>query len=181
MALATLAYGSYKYLTSAAAVTGQKQEQRAGGSASALETDETACLSSNRLRPKQRTDVSISLVVSKSVLRQMEQYNTEHEDGVDLQNYLRLYPRMVVVLYPGLTPADVECYFELDDDVRHRVLETGKEESVFHVLKQVGSDITLLCFDDFAIDRATIDKRFRLDNVLRNVVSLDRAFFIDYI
>ena len=181
MALATLAYGSYKYLTSTAAVKEPEHEQGTGTGAGVLETDEAACLSSNRLRPKQRTDVSISLVVSKSVLRQMEQYNTEHEDGVDLQNYLRLYPHMVVVLYPGLTPADVECYFELDDSVRHRVLETGKEESVFHVLKQVGSDITLLSFDDFKLDRETIDRRFRLDNVLPNVVSLDRAFFIDYI
>lgn len=173
VALAGLAYGSYKYLSNRWTGSSKVEED--------VPSTTAATLSSNRLRQKQRSDVSISLVVSKTILRQMEQYNTENEDGVDLRDYLRLYPNMVIILYPGLTPKDVECYFEFGDNLRHRILETSKEESVFHLLKQLGSEINLVCFADFSQDQQTIDTQFRLERVLPNVISLNKVFFVDYI
>lgn len=175
VALAGAAYGVYKYLSQISSDAATRVFSNYDSN------DTTAGTDSNPLRLKQPVDTSISLVISKTILERIEKYNQDNEDGIDLLWYLRSYPNLVVILYPGLVDKDLENYFELDDTLKSRVLKTGVEESVFHLLKQVGASVNLICFNDFTMTKEDMDKNFRLENVLKNVISLDNAQFTDFI
>ena len=175
VALAGAAYGVYKYLSQISSDAATRVFSNYDSN------DTTAGTDSNPLRLKQPVDTSISLVISKTILERIEKYNQDNEDGIDLLWYLGSYPNLVVILYPGLVDKDLENYFELDDTLKSRVLKTGVEESVFHLLKQVGASVNLICFNDFTMTKEDMDKNFRLENVLKNVISLDNAQFTDFI
>lgn len=172
MALAGLAYGSYKYLTSSEPVNSNQLGP--------IESTKEA-LSSNRLRFKQKLDTSVSFVITKSVLEQIDEYNDKNEDGIDFVSYLTAYPNLVLILYPGLGIEDLETYFEINQDMKYRIMTVQFEESIFHILKHLNSELNLVRFKDFQSDEDTINQRFRLGDVLNNLISLDDALFIDYI
>lgn len=172
IAIAGAAYGTYKYLSS---FTPQIINQNRNEDSIIDETD------SNPLKFKQKEDTSISLVISKTVLDKISEYNENHEDGIDIQNYLKNYKNLVIILYPGLTFKDLENYFEIDEINQRRILQTSVEDSIFHLLKQLGSSINLVCFKDFNKSKEDIDKEFRLENILSNVISLDNLQFVTFI
>lgn len=177
-AVATLAYTTYKYLTNDTIV---KEDNSNKNTVNNKDTTDVN-IDSNRLRIKHNKNTSISLVISKSILKQIEDYNIDNEDGIDLQNYLENYPNLVMILYPGLDFKDIEIFFKINDSFKHRILKTGVEESVFHLLKQINSDINMIFLQDFKIDDDLIDKNFHLKSTLSNLVTLnDENFFIDII
>lgn len=182
VALAGFAYGVYKYLNNLNAKTPIGTDLTSTEENANNFKSDSNIIHSNRLKPKQKLESTISLVISPTILKQIDQYNQENEDGIDLQNYLKIYPNLVIILYPGLTLENIENYFKIDDNLKYKILITEKEESIFHLLKHVGSNLNMINFNDFNMDKETIDKNFRLENILPNVISLDNnTLFIDII
>jgi hypothetical protein len=170
IALAGLAYGSYKYLFGNKTI-GIKNENL-------IITDNNI---NNNLKFKQNKNTTISLVITKSVLNLIDNYNELNEDGIDIQSYLNFYPNLVIILYPELNLNDIESYFEINENFKNRILQTSIEESIFHLLKQLKNDINLLNLNDFKISKEKIESQFRLNNILSNVIDLDNNLFTNYI
>lgn len=172
VSLAALAYGSYKYLTESST---PESPPTFGIQNDAVVTD------SNPLRRKQERNTRITLVITNSVLEWIKTYNESHEDGIDLQNYLEIYPNLVIILYPEITLSDIELYFEINGSFKHRILLTEKEESVFHLMKHLNNNINLLNVSDFSINNEEIDRIYRLSQSLHNLILLNTEnSFIQY-
>lgn len=138
---------------------------------------------SNILKPrkKQRKDASITLVVSEAVCRKIEEYNEKEEFGINLQEYMRYYPKLTIVLYPGIAVGRVSPYFEIDSKLMHRIIHTTKEESVFHIAKHLNSSVNLFNFSDFQESIQDINHTYHLDEFLMNLTDMKDGLITDFI
>lgn len=176
VSLAALAYASYKYLS------GKNEQEGVTNTSSTSTSNILQSTDSNPLRRKQERNTAITLVVTKSVLDWIKNYNQDHEDGIDLQNYLEVYPNLVIILYPDIKLSDIEFYFEFNDSFKHRILFTEKESSVFHMMKHLNNNINLININDFSMNNEEIDRIYRISHSLHNLIPLsDDSPFIQYI
>ncbi|TID30917.1 hypothetical protein CANINC_000509 [Pichia inconspicua] len=172
VSIAAVAYASFKYLT------GKVEENEI----TSITANNSQSTDSNPLRRKQERNTPITLVVSKSILDWIKNYNQDHEDGIDLQNYLELYPNLVIILYPEITLSDIEVYFEFNESYKHRLLFTEKESSVFHMMKHLNNNINLINLNDFSMNNEEIDRIYRISQSLHNLIPLTNdSPFIKYI
>lgn len=123
----------------------------------------------------------ITLVVTGKVLQTISEHNDKCEQGIDIQEYLGYYPGLVLLLYPGISIEDLETYFEIDRSLLHRFIPTTKEESIFHVAKQLGSSINLFNFHDFKTPFNIIIQESHIDNFLKNLTDMKDRPFTDFI
>ncbi|VEU19875.1 DEKNAAC100002 [Brettanomyces naardenensis] len=132
-------------------------------------------------KKKQAKNTKITLIVSHKVIELIQKYNTDHEDGIDLQEYLRYYPNLTLILYPGISKDDIRTFFEIDDRLSYRIIPTTKEESVFHVAKQINSALNLFDFGDFSTSSEEIIGQFHIDSFLRGLIDMRNQPFTKYI
>lgn len=171
-------YGFYKYCQATV-------EPVTTGQISVEDKEGDDLIKSGNLNFKHNSDISISLVITDHVLKKIEKFNHNKNNCgdfyIDLQSYLKHYPKLVIILYPGLSYKNIEEYFEIDEVFKSRILETGAEESIFHILKQLNSNINLIDFQGFKTDQESINKNFRLDASLSNLIELKDSLFTNYI
>ncbi|GMM28933.1 hypothetical protein DAMA08_016490 [Martiniozyma asiatica (nom. inval.)] len=141
------------------------QENQSGKSAADINTSNSAsCATPTKKLSKSS---SVSLLITPSILSFICKYNQENDDGIDLQDYLRYYPNLKLVLFPGIDKRNnLETFFELDDKIIFRIIETEYEESIWHVLKQLRSDLNIIDFTDFSLDKEEIEDKFHPHKLL---------------
>lgn len=133
------------------------------------------------LKKKLPRNTKITLVVTQGTLQSIKEHNNRCEQCIDIQQYLRYYPGLKLILYPGISINDLRTYFEIDDSLLHRIIPTTKEESIFHVAKQLDSSINLFNFDDFEMHFDIIVQKFHIDDFLKNLTDMKNCLFTDFI
>ncbi|OUT20574.1 hypothetical protein CAS74_004235 [Pichia kudriavzevii] len=103
--VALMAYATYKYWT-------------------VSENEFTSAQKQDLLRPKQQLSTSIALVITPAILDKLKEYNSNQENQIDIVTYLKMYPNLAVVLWPGLQIEDLENYFVVGPPIRNRILRT---------------------------------------------------------
>ncbi|GMF00538.1 unnamed protein product [[Candida] boidinii] len=108
----------------------------------------------------------ISLVLSESMVE-------SENDKLRLKQFFKDLTNLTVVLHPYLHKQDILKILEIDEEEDgFRIIETTKEESCFHILKQIGSSISIFKSKDFSLNQKEIEE-FHLNSFLSNIIDLD--------
>lgn len=155
--VALMAYATYKYWTVSENGSTSAQKQESGGDTTEYE-----------LRPKQQLSTSIALVITPAILDKLKEYNSNQENQIDIVTYLKMYPNLAVVLWPGLQIEDLENYFVVGPPIRNRILRVEKMESISIILRHLNKDLNLVV--------EGIETRG-----LKNIITLKEKLFVEYI
>ncbi|GME91250.1 hypothetical protein B5S28_g950 [[Candida] boidinii] len=108
----------------------------------------------------------ISLVLSESMVE-------SENDKLRLKQVFKGLTNLTIVLHPYLQKQDILQILDIDEEEDgFRIIETSKEESCFHILKQIGSSISIFKSKDFSLNQNEIEE-FHLNSFLSNIIDLD--------
>ncbi|KAH3665995.1 hypothetical protein OGAPHI_004184 [Ogataea philodendri] len=113
-------------------------------------------LQKKTIQPETR---SITIVVSKSYAHIIE------------PRLFDKYPNITVVLHPALAKSEIVSQLGLAD-VESRIIQTEHEESIFHIMKQLGSSYNFVSLHDLDMSPEKIET-FHLDSFVGNISDLD--------
>ncbi|KAG7938242.1 hypothetical protein KL934_000816 [Ogataea polymorpha] len=86
--------------------------------------------------------------------------------------YLNEYPNLTVILHPSVDKSEFLSRFNVQRN-SHQVIQVRTEESIFHVLKQLSSNINLITLGNLEMSANEVET-FHLDKFLTNVHEVDR-------
>ncbi|ODV83092.1 hypothetical protein CANARDRAFT_106312 [[Candida] arabinofermentans NRRL YB-2248] len=110
---------------------------------------------------------SISLVITPNILKSLTD-----DDLIDL---LENYSNLTIIFHPSIL--DIP---NVPRSYKYRLIQTLKEESIFHVLKQINSTMNLIPFKQLSMSSKEIEN-FHLDRFLSGLIDITGDAIDDYI